>query len=210
MEWTIGKDWTRDTPPESKLADRPDVLRFLGSSNEAKRLREEYAALVTTALQDLEGVALDWDTVAGTMKPCALRILGPTPPRHHLPWLSGKERDLKALSTAVHLAEEKLRQARVNNQPDCQALVEARRTASKALLSQKKTWEAKWWDDLAEQAQAAGDNNDEFSFWQVCKTLGFRETRRFHQVAKRTVADPEKDREAWKDLLSSIQKIKVK
>ena len=60
--------------------------------------------------------------------------------------------------------------------------------------------------DLADKAQAAGDNNDEFTFWQVCKTLGFRETRKFHQVVKRTVADPEEDREAWKDFLSSIQK----
>ena len=206
MDWTIGKDWTKDTPPGTKLAARPDVFRLLGSSEEAKKLRIEYADLVTKALHDLEGVSLDWDAVAATMKSCAFKILGPTPPRNPLPWLQGKESELQALRNAVHQAEEKLRKARANKQSDCQQLLTERRQTSKTLLSQKKIWEAKWWDDLADKAQTAGDNNDEFTFWQVCKTLGFRETRKFHQVVKRTVADPEEDREAWKDFLSSIQK----
>ena len=201
MDWTIGKDWTKDTAPGSKLAARPDVLRLLGSSEEAKKLRIEYADLVTQALHDLEGVSLDWDTVAATMKSCAFKIPGP----NSLPWLQGKERELLALRNAVRHAEEKLCKAKANKQSDCQKLLIERRPTSKTLLSQKKIWEAKWWDDLADKAQAAGDNNDEFTFWQVCKTLGFRETRQFHQVVTRTVADPEEDREAWKDFLSSIQ-----
>ena len=207
MDWTIGKDWTKDTPPGQNWQHDRMFSDYLDRRKKLKKLRIEYVYLVTQALHDLEGVSLDWDTVA-TMKSCAFKIFGPTPQRNPLPWLQGKERELLALRNTVHHAEEKLRKARANKQSDCQKLLIERRQTSKALLSQKKIWEAKWWDDLADKAQVAGDNNNEFTFWQVCKTLGFRETRRFHQVVKRTVADPEEDKEAWKDSLSSIQKDK--
>ena len=60
-------------------------------------------------------------------------------------------------------------------------------------------------NDLAEKAQQAGNNHDGFTFWQGCKILGYRDTRSFHRVSFRTVANPDLDREAWKDFLSSRQ-----
>ena len=150
LKWSgIGKDWTIEAQSRSKLADRPDVLRFLGSSDEAYKLRQEYAGLVMKALEDLEGVSMDWDTVAATMKSCAFKVLGPTPTRRSLPWLQGK-----GISC-------------LNRTSDCRILLNECRKASKDLLSAKRRWEAQWWDDLAEKAQSASDNHDEFSFWQA-------------------------------------------
>ena len=206
MEWKIGKDWTLLKPHPNNPCSRPDVLRMLGSSIEAKTLRSKYSEAVTNALSCLDGSSLNWDAVADVMKTCALRILGPVPPRHPLPWLKGKEREIKELSNQVHLAELNLKQARLSNANDLDQLLQARRTASRSLSKQKQRWEAQWWDDLADKAQQAGDANDEFTFWQVCKTLGFRDTRTFHQVAKSTVPQPELEREAWKAFLADIQK----
>ena len=169
-------------------------------------LRCKYSEEVTTALRRLEGSFLNWDAVADIMKSSALHILGPVPPRHPLPWLKGKERELKELSSQVHLAELNLKQARLSNTDNIDQLLQVRRAASRSLSKQKQRWEAQWWDDLADKAQQAGDENDEFTFWQVCKTLGFRDTRNFHQVCKRTAPQPELEREAWKAFLADIQK----
>ena len=209
LELSLGKDWKAEADKRNQASQRPDVFRMMGSSPEAKSLRQQYTDSVTDALTNLEGVHLDWDAAAAVMKSCALATLGPTPPRSPFPWLKGKEVDLKRLQDAVHTTENTLAHARKNHRPDVNALLDKRRQTSKTLLAHKRRWEAEWWDDwddLADTAQKAGDQRDELTFWSVCKTLGFRDTRTvFHRCSSRTVANPELDREAWKDFPNGIQ-----
>lgn len=105
------------------------------------------------------------------------------------PWLRGRENELRQLRAEVHNAEIQLLEARRSNSGEVPTLLEKRRLASKALLASKRKWEAQWWDDLADKAQSASDQRDEFTFWQICKQLGFREQRALHRSSKRTVAD---------------------
>ena len=205
LELVLGKDWKADVDKRIQSAKRPDVFRMMGSSPEARCLPQKYTDSVTTALENLEGVELDWDTVAEVMKSCALATLGPTPPRSPFPWLKGKEVELKQLQDTVRNLETLLVTARRTRSQDVDDLLAKRREAS-TLLTHKRRWEAEWWDDLADAAQKAGDQKDELAFWGVCKTLGFRDTRTvFHRCTSRTVASPSDDRAAWKDFLSTIQ-----
>lgn len=142
---------------------------------------------------------------AAVMKGCALSVLGPTPPSAMFPWLRGREQELRQLRAEVRNAEIQLIEARKSNNGEVPPLLEKRRLASKALLTSKRRWEAPSWGDLAEKAQTASAQRDEFTFWQICKQLCFREQQTLHRSAKRAVSDPVFDREAWKSFLSSVQ-----
>lgn len=205
MEWIIGKNWAFEASQKAKQDTRPDVLRLMGTTPEAAALRTMFAEAVTKSLGTVEADFLDWGSVASILRSCALQVLGPVPPRNPLPWLQGKERELKQLSDQVHYIEIQLAAARQKGDSQVSSLLEQRKQASKALSSSKKKWEQNWWDELADTAQKAHEQHDDYTFWQVCKTLGFRESRRLHQVCKRTVPCPEQEREAWKIFLSNIQ-----
>ena len=75
-----GKDWKTEAECRNNRKPRPDVIRLLGSSSEAKSLREQYARRVTRNLEQVEGKVVDWDTVADIMYSAALQVVGPTPP----------------------------------------------------------------------------------------------------------------------------------
>ena len=83
--------------------------------------------------------------------------------------------------------------------------LQRRRETSRRLQQHKRQWEAQWWDDLAERAMQAGDSGDDFAFWQVCRQLGMRDNPASRAPSRRTVADPELDREAWRAFLAGIQ-----
>ena len=76
---------------------------------------------------------------------------------------------------------------------------------AKPFVSAKRRWEACWWDDLAAKANQAGQDGNDFQFWQVCRQLGFREGARNRHGCRRTVANVDQDREAWKIFLHGIQ-----
>ena len=80
-----------------------------------------------------------------------------------------------------------------------------RRETSRCLQQRKRQWEAQWWDDLAERAMQAGSSGNDFAFWQVCRQLGTRDNPASRAPSRRTVADPELDREAWRTFLAGIQ-----
>ena len=124
---------------------------MMGSSPEAKCLRQKYTDSGTTALENPEGVEPDWDTVAEVMKSCALATLGPTP-RSPFPWPKGKEVELKQLQDTAHKLETLLVTARRARSQDVDDLLAKRREASKSLLAHKRRWEAEWRDDLADAA----------------------------------------------------------
>lgn len=205
LRWTIGKDWKQSAEVASERELRPDVLRLLGSSDEAIGLRKAYADAITQTLSRVDATSLHWDTLAGIMCTTALQILGPIPTRKTQPWFKGKERELKALEDAVHEAETQLLTARRQRLPQVEVLLQARRDASKRLSACKRQWEAQWWDDLALQADAAAQSGNEFAFWQVCRQLGLRDHPCSRTPSRRTVANPDLDREAWKHFLSGIQ-----
>ncbi|CAE7713008.1 unnamed protein product [Symbiodinium sp. CCMP2592] len=152
----VGKDWAGEAQRRRERAPRPDVLRFLGCSEEAAALRREYANVVSEELERVSGQFLDWDLVAEVMRKSAFQVVGPTPPRHRKPWLQGKEAELLELETAVH-------------------------------------------------ANRAGEEGDDYAFWQVCRQLGFRESCRAYGGSLRTCGDAVREREAWKDFLHNIQ-----
>ncbi|CAK9042446.1 Caroteno-chlorophyll a-c-binding protein [Durusdinium trenchii] len=205
LMWKIGKDWKAEARSKESELSRPDVLRLLGSSTEAQTLRLQYANAVTSALETVHGQRLDWDAVAMIMKDTALRLLGPCPRREFRPWLRGKERELHELENRVHRLEIQLHQARRDASGSEHSLLSQRRSASRELQKQKRRWEAQWWDELADQANTAGQRNNSFAFWQVCRQLGLRDSGQLVSSGKRTVAHPEVDREAWKHFLSQIQ-----
>ena len=167
LVWVAGKDWKTEAERRNHHKPRPDVIRLLGSSTEAKSLREQYARRVTSNLEQVEGKVVDWDTVADIIYSAALQVVGPTPPRNPRPWLQGKESELRDLETSVHQVELELRQARVDNSTRVPDLLEARRQASNLLGAKKKQWEAQWWDQLADKAEAAGQTGNEFDFWRL-------------------------------------------
>ena len=88
---------------------------------------------------------------------------------------------------------------------DVDKLLRDRRLASQNLRKAKRRWEACWWDDLAEQANQAGMEKDDASFWRICKMLGFREGNRVSLGVRRTVAEAHASREEWRSFLSGIQ-----
>ena len=130
---------------------------------------------------------------------------GPHPPRNRRPWLRGKEKELSNLETRVHTIELELRHARQNQLHTVTALQQQRKEASKRLAQAKKQWEAQWWDSLADRAEKAGQQGNEYEFWQVCRLLGIREGSWSRLESKRTVPDVVADREAWKLFLHKIQ-----
>ena len=95
--------------------------------------------------------------------------------------------------------------ARVSKDLNLGDFLGKRRQASQALRSAKRRWEACWWDDLAAKANQAGEGGNDFLFWQVCRQLGFRDAERSRHGCRRTVANAEQDREAWKTFLRDIQ-----
>ncbi|CAE7493888.1 unnamed protein product [Symbiodinium sp. CCMP2592] len=201
----VGKDWAGEAQRRRERAPRPDVLRFLGCSEEAAALRREYANVVSEELERVSGQFLDWDLVAEVMRKSAFQVVGPTPPRHRKPWLQGKESELLELETAVHVAEENLREARRQGSSQVDSLLDIRRRFSADLRSAKRRWEACWWSDLAVRANRAGEEGDDYAFWQVCRQLGFRESCRAYGGSLRTCGDAVREREAWKDFLHNIQ-----
>lgn len=204
MVWTVGKDWKAEAEDKIALENKPDVLRLLGSSLEAKDLREKYSSHVAASLSSVEGSALNWDSLVAIMLDSALKILGPTPKRCLRPWFKGKETELANLESLAHNIELELREARRTKSPNVATLLTKRRQTSKTLQSKKKQWEALWWEELAAKAEKAGQTGNEFEFWQVCRLLGLRESGQHRSLAKRTVADPVADREAWKSFLQGI------
>ena len=201
-----GKDWAAEAKGRLEVASsRPNVLRFLGCSAEAAELRVRYAKQVSLALEQLTASHIDWEVVAQVMKQAALKVVGPTPKRQSKPWLKGKETEIACLESKVHVCEEALRKARSAESPQVEGLLHQRRQASQALPSAKRRWEACWWDDLAAKANQAGQDGNDFQFWQVCRQLGFREGERNRHGCRRTVASEDQDREAWKIFLHGIQ-----
>ena len=183
----VRKDWVAEALAREE--SRPDVLRFLGKSAEAKRLREDYARQVSEELSLVSGCKLDWDVLSDVMKKTALRVVGNAKSRvvNRL-WLRGKERELEALERQVHVLEEQLRETRRQGSSGSDALLRERRLASQKLRNAKRRWEASWWDDLAAKANQAGVDRDDASFWRICKMLGFREGTRASLGVRRTVA----------------------
>ena len=177
----------------------------MGCSTEATQLRTQYAETVTQELEAVSGTQLDWDLVATVMKKAAFRVVGPTPPRHLKPWLQGKENELHQLEANIHQLEVQLRAARRQGSSTVDHLQSKRRCASSELRTAKRRWEASWWDDLAAKANTAGDSGDDYAFWQICKQLGFRESTRSRTGCKRTCANLDQERAAWKTFLSGIQ-----
>ncbi|CAK9056851.1 LINE-1 retrotransposable element ORF2 protein (ORF2p) [Includes: Reverse transcriptase [Durusdinium trenchii] len=204
--WTLGKDWQRAAARRQELESRPDVLRLLGSSATAQHLRESYTSAVSLALADIEATSLDWDTLTKVMCSSALKVLGPVPKRKIQPWFQGKERELRLLENDAHEAELQLHAARRAMSTEAIApALRRRRETSRCLQQHKRQWEAQWWDDLAERAMQAGSSGNDFAFWQVCRQLGMRDNPASRAPSRRTVADPELDREAWRTFLAGIQ-----
>ena len=202
MLFRRGKDWAGEAKGRLEVASsRPDVLRFLGCSAEAAEPRVRYAKQVSLALEQLTASHMDWEVVAQVMKQAALKVVGPTPKRHSKPWLKGKETEIACLESKVHVCEEALRKSRSAGSPQVEVLLH-RRQASQALRSAKRRWEACWWDDLAAKANHAGQDGNDFQFWQVCRQL---EGERNRHGCRRTVANVDQDREAWKIFLHGIQ-----
>ena len=131
------------------------------------------------------------------MKQAALKVVAQHPS-------ATVRRGLKVRSK-VHVCEEALRTARSARSPQVEVLLHQRRHASQALRSAKRCWEACWWDDLAARANQAGQDGNDFQFWQVCRQLGFQEGERNRHGCRRTVANVDQDREAWKISLHGIQ-----
>ena len=202
----IRKDWVAEALAREREESRPDVVRFLGKSDEAFRLRKEYAKQISEELCSVSGNKLDWDVLSDVMKKTALRVVGKARPSFvSRPWLRGKERELEDLESRVHVLEERLRDARRLGSSDVDILLRDRRLASQNLRKAKRRWEACWWDDLAEQANQAGMEKDDASFWRICKMLGFREGNRVSLGVRRTVAEAHASREEWRSFLSGIQ-----
>ena len=205
MQLRMGKDWVGEASKESIVSSRPDVLRFMGGSREAASLRVEYAAAVSSELEAISGSSLDWDLVAGVMKKAALQVVGPCSKRSPKPWLQGKEQELHALESEVHVLQEQIRRARRLNHGTLEPLFVARRKASASLRAAKRRWEACWWDDLAVKANRPGEGGNDFAFWQVCRQLGFRESDKKYTGYRHTCANVGQEREAWKTFLQDIQ-----
>ena len=204
MMYRVRHMWSEPDHLKDSMRSRPDVVRFMGSSKEAQGLRCQYAEKVTKELAKLSGDEVCWDSVADVMKRVAFEVVGPVPKRDSRPWLIGKESELLELEAQVHTAEVQLREARVQGLPTTE-LLQARRAASDALRSHKRRWEAVWWDDLADQANQANEIGDEYAFWRICRQLGVREDFGSRTGLRRTVADVEGERQAWRAFLREIQ-----
>ena len=187
------------------MAPRPEVLRFLGSSAEARALRSSYASKVSGELSNVSGTKLDWEVLADVMKKSAFAVVGPTPRRHKKPWLQGKESEIRVLESEVHRVSELLRRAKRCGSREVPFLADARREASKRLRAAKRRWEYRWWADLAAKANMARGGGDEYEFWRICKQLGLRDSDKSHMGCPRTCADLNREREAWKQFLSDLQ-----
>ena len=201
----VGKDWLGEARRREEVAPRPDVLRFLSSSAEARALRGSYASKVSEELSFVSGTKLDWEVLADVMKKSAFAVVGPTPRRHKKPWLQGKESEIRVLESEVHRVSELLRRAKGCGSGEVPFLADARREASKRLRAAKRRWEYRWWADLAAKANMARDGGDEYVLWRICKQLWLRDSDKSHMGCPRTCANIDREREAWKQFLSDIQ-----
>ena len=127
LRMRVGKDWLGEARRREEVAPRPDVLRFLSSSAEARALRGSYASKVSEELSFVSGTKLDWEVLADVMKKSAFAVVGPTPRRHKKPWLQGKESEIRVLESEVHRVSELLRRAKGCGSGEVPFLADARR-----------------------------------------------------------------------------------
>ena len=163
----VGRDWRGEAARAAAAPSRLDVLRMLGSSVEASALRSQYAEGVSATLA--EGANLISGCVALAAQSCnstRFRSSRSLPRNQGRTLLAGTVPTTLRASWRMTSATES--QSRFAMVPD---LLEERLSASQHLRGVKHTWEAVWWEDLASKAERAGEEGDDFFFWQVCRSL---------------------------------------
>ena len=129
------------------------------------------------------------------------------------PWLALHKEALQGLDKKLEDTRRSYRQAKLDtkggkrgNKTALDKAKKAFREADKQRKKPLKEWEWTYWEETATEALKSYEKGDMRGVFEAQKKLGMREETRTKNGTKETVADPEKEREAWKTHFESIQK----
>ena len=183
----------------------PDYGRLHGNSKEAVELGKELAMALDNAMGNIEETP--WEEVCNVSMEEALKVLGARPKPHPRPWMRGREQDKDLLDEDVHRKQGEDRNAR--NSGDEEAKTKARkelRGAQKERKKKLKEWETSYWRELGVRATEASHRGDLGEMHRILKELRVRGHTKAKDGGKCTVADVEKEREAWKVHFEAVSK----
>ena len=109
---------------------------------------------------------------------------------------AAKEADREARTATAGGEEERKREATAKRK----ALNRAKKTKRDKI----KGWENTWFVDLGDRATQAAKVNDQGELYRVLKELKVRGQMGGRDGGSRTAADPEEEREAWKDYFRKV------
>ena len=184
--------------------------RLRGSTQEAKDLRKELEESMEVAVEVREAATgqeeMEWEEICEVSYKVALEKLGEQGKPHPRPWLKGKEVELDAMDADIAAAQEADREARTattgGEEERKREANEKRKALNKAKKMKRrklKDWENTWFVDLGDRATQAAKVNDQGELYRVLKDLKVRGQMGGRDGGSRTAADPEEEREAWKD-----------
>ena len=213
LTWHYWHRWQpRREAPQS--VNKPNVQILAKPGREAREAKRKWHETLDAAIIREEGDRrqLAWEKLVEICLQTSMEILGPVPPTRKRPHLVGHTEENRQLDRDVADAMARLRQFRRDDEPRdpqrqqdyAQALRDSREASKRRKLTRRR-WKWEWIDGLTDELTTAAGQGDTRRVYAVHRELGLRDERLRTQVAQATVAQPEAEREAWKEHFRQLQ-----
>ena len=209
-----GKMWAEiGGPDRGRTPARPNVEGMIGPGEAPKGKKVEWAAAVEARIAELEGRDVEWDDLAKMCEEEAFRAFGERKKYTSRPWLEGREVEIDLWDRRLVGAREAHRNAKGAPRPwnfrESVELERSRRLLRDTLKLRSKNiarMEMDWYESVSREANEAYESGDLRTVFKAHAKLGVMNKGGRRDGAKKMVADPEREREAWRIHFSEIQR----
>ena len=192
----------------------PQVEKLAVPGREAKELRKKWHELLQARIRDTKANKgyLGWEDLTTMCLETSKEVLGPRRAAGRRPHLKGHEAENTQLDMDVAKALTRVRDFREDTLPrDAnrqQELLQAQQHSRQVRKRRRKTrlrWKWEWVDRVTESLNQANQRGSTKEVYRLVKLLGVRHEVSTLRGFQATVADPEQEREEWKEHFRKLQ-----